>query len=213
MKPYCWLLICLFGLAGVPQFSWAQETAEPIFPRSLFDGKTLKGWKVLPGGSWKVEQGMIVGKSPKSETRHGMLISEETFDNFELKLKFLVLEGNSGVYFRCEQSDDAYSVHGFQAEVENSALVGGLYETGGRGWVSKPDPKLTNHVYKAALWNDLVIKAVGKEITVHLNGHQVTHLKDDPGRLSGHIALQLHGKQEMDVLFKDIEIKVLPAPE
>ena len=31
-------------------------------------------------------------------------------------------------------------------------------------------------------------------------------LKDDPGRLEGHLALQMHGGQDMHVQFKDIEI-------
>ena len=32
----------------------------------LFNGKNLDGWTPTPGGTWTVEDGVIVGKSPKS---------------------------------------------------------------------------------------------------------------------------------------------------
>ena len=42
----------------------------------IFDGKSLLGWKTLPGGTWEVVDGAIVGKSPKSEKRHGILMTD-----------------------------------------------------------------------------------------------------------------------------------------
>lgn len=209
MRIFLGVLLCSLVLQSIGFSASHADEAEPRFFRKLFNGKDLTGWKKLPGGTWQVAQQAIVGRSKKSESRHGMLITEEQFGDFELRLRFQVLEGNSGVYFRCERVDEAVAVHGLQAEIENSALVGGLYETGGRDWVVKPNPRLTNHVYKAAEWNDLHIRASGREVTVTLNGHQTAHLKDDPGRLKGHIALQLHGGQEMWVMFKDLEIKSL----
>ena len=66
----------------------------------LFDGKTLKGWQTAPGGKWEVKDGAIVGTSPKTERRHGMLLSEKKYGDFVLRLKFKSLKGNSGLYFR-----------------------------------------------------------------------------------------------------------------
>ena len=113
--------------------------------KPLFDGKSLEGWKPLPGGEWKVEEGKIVGRSPKSERRHGILLNDREFENFALRAKFRVHSGDSGFYFRCEPVKGGVSVHGFQVEVDDSQETGGLYETGGRGWVVKPtectDPK------------------------------------------------------------------------
>ncbi|MCA8985225.1 MAG: DUF1080 domain-containing protein [Planctomycetaceae bacterium] len=202
-------VLCAVCLLICPAGSVRSEDVPSATFEKLFNGKNLSGWKILPGGSWRVEQGTIIGRSPKSEPRHGLLLTEQEYDDFELRVKFQVLEGNSGIYFRCEPVEGSVGVHGFQAEVENSPLVGGLYETGGRAWVAKPDPALTNHVYKAGEWNEMHVLAQGKEIRVKLNGHQTVHLRDDPGRERGHIALQLHGGQEMWVLFKDLEIKRL----
>ncbi len=174
----------------------------------LFDGKSLAGWHTLPGGAWEVKDGMIVGTSPKSEPKHGLLVTDKTYRDFTVRAKFKVVTGNSGFYFRSEKVEGAVGVHGFQAEVANEPSVAGLYETGGRAWVAQPDPEVIKKVYKPGDWNDLVVTAVGRHITVTLNGQQTVDLpNDEPSRAEGHIALQLHGGQDMEVMFKDIAIQ------
>lgn len=176
----------------------------------LFDGKTLDGWTTAPGGSWEVKDGVIVGTSPKTERRHGMLLSDKTYGDFVLRLKFKSLEGNSGLYFRAERVNSPVTVHGFQAEIAPSGPVGGLYETGGRAWVVKPDADLIKGCFKPGDWNEMTITAKGKDVTVQLNGTTTAELKNDPGRLEGYFGLQLHGGNEMHVEFKDIEIQGTP---
>ena len=178
----------------------------------LFDGKTLDGWHALPGGKWEVKDGTIVGTSPKSERRHGLLASDATYGDFTVRLKFRVVQGNSGFYFRSEKVDHAVGVFGFQAEVANDPTVGGLYETGGRAWVVQPDPELTKKLYKPGEWNEMTVTARARNVVVQLNGSKTAELTDDPGRLEGHIALQLHGGQDMEVMFKDIEICAKASP-
>ena len=51
--------------------------------KSLFDGKTLQGWHTIPGGEWKVKDGAIVGLSDKADTRHGLLVTDRSFQDFE----------------------------------------------------------------------------------------------------------------------------------
>ena len=41
----------------------------------LFNGKNLDGWEPTPGGKWEVKNGVIIGTSPKSEPRHGILLT------------------------------------------------------------------------------------------------------------------------------------------
>ncbi len=178
----------------------------------LFDGKTLQGWHTAPGGTWEVKDGTIVGTSPQTERRHGMLLSDEQYGDFVLRLKFKSLKGNSGLYFRAERVNSPVTVNGFQAEIAPSGSVGGLYETGGRAWVVKPKAELVNGCFKPGDWNEMTITTQGKDVTVQLNGVTTAELKDDPGRLEGHFGLQLHGGNEMHVEFKDIEIKVSPKP-
>lgn len=176
-------------------------------PESLFDGESLKGWTALPGGTWTVENGAIVGKSPKSEKRHGMLLSDRQYSDFVITVKFRVLSGDSGFYFRSERVASNVSVNGFQVEVDSSQETGGLYETGGRAWVSKPnDEVIAQRNYQPGEWTTLELRAVGRDIEVKINGVVSSKLTNDKGRLRGHLGLQLHGGQEMHVEFKKIEI-------
>jgi hypothetical protein len=50
------------------------------------------------------------------------------------------------------------------------------------------------------------VVAWGKRLVVHVNGTKTAEVNDEKGRRQGHIALQLHGGQNMDVQFKDIEL-------
>ena len=76
----------------------------------LFDGKTFKGWHTLPGGNWKVEKGMIVGTSEKSDPRHGLLVTDNIYKDFELRIKYLAVKGNSGLYFLVKEVGGPYGV-------------------------------------------------------------------------------------------------------
>jgi hypothetical protein len=173
----------------------------------LFDGKTLKGWTPAPGGKWQVKDGAIVGTSPRSERRHGILLTDKQFSNFVVKAKFRVHKGDSGFYFRAERVKSAVSVNGFQVEVDTSQETGGLYETGGRAWVHKPDAKsIKERGYKQGEWAGLELSAIGSHIIVKINGVVSSELKNDPGRRRGHIGLQLHGGQDMHVEYKDLVI-------
>jgi len=201
---YCPALVALaIWLAG----SALVTAEEPGFTR-LFNGRDLTGWHALPGGTWNVQDGKIAGRSPQSEPRHGLLVSNARYGDFTLRAKFKVGEGNSGLYFRAEEVADHVGVNGFQAEVDNSQSVGGLYETGGRGWVATPKAGLIESIYTPGEWATIEIRAAGPNVTVLINGHETARLENDPGRREGAIALQLHGGMEMDVAFKEIEIRI-----
>jgi len=185
-------------------------TAEPPW-KDLFNGRNLDGWHPVPGGKWEVLNGTILGTSPRSEPRHGLLMTDKRFKNFRVRAKFKVTSGDSGFYFRVEKTKTHVSVRGFQAEVDNSKEVGGLYETSMRAWVRKPDPKVISKLVKPGTWTDLLVTAIGDNITVSLNGAKVTELLNDAKCLKeGHIALQLHGGQDMRVQFKELAIQELP---
>jgi len=174
--------------------------------KPLFDGKSLDGWHALSGGEWNVLDGTILGVSKKSEKRHGLLVTDRIFEDFTVRAQFKVTKGDSGFYFRVDESKNQVGVHGFQVEIDTSYETGGLYETGGRAWVVQHAADKKTPWYKKGEWNDLVVSAHGRRTTVRVNGHLSAELLDDPGRTSGHIALQLHGGQDMFVEYRQIEI-------
>ena len=61
--------------------------AEPKW-QPLFNGKDLDGWHPVPGGKWEVVDGTILGTSPRSEPRHGLLMTDKRFKNFRVRALF-----------------------------------------------------------------------------------------------------------------------------
>jgi hypothetical protein len=176
----------------------------------LFDGKTLSGWIAMPGGKWEVQNGAILGTSPKSEKKHGILLSDKEYSDFIVRAKFRVHKGDSGFYFRAKKVKSAVSVNGFQVEIDTSKETGGLYETGGRAWVNKPNKEaIAQRKYTPGEWTNLELSASGRNISVKINGVLCSKLKNDRGNIKGYFGLQLHGGQEMKVEYKDILIKEL----
>ncbi|MCR9247402.1 MAG: DUF1080 domain-containing protein [bacterium] len=202
MRCFCLLVVSLVSAAcavGPPGF-------EPIFVPGSF-----AGWHTAPGGTWEWRGHVLVGKSPESERRHGILLTDARYRDFELRVEFRVLSGDSGLYFRVDESGSHVAVNGFQAEVDRTLDTGGLYETGGRAWVVKPDHDRMRELYVPGEWTRMRIRAVGRDIDVFVNDEHTAALRDDPGRLEGHIGLQLHGGQDMHVEFRDLAVRRLGA--
>ena len=180
--------------------------------KPLWDGKTLDGWEPTGGGHWAVEGGEIRATNASREPKHGHLVSKKEYGDFAVRLKFESKAGNSGLYFRVEEGG-SYGVRGFQAEIDPTNDVGGLYETDGRGWVVQPRPEDVKKWIKPNAWNELSVVALGDRLVVHVNGSRSAETVDPKGRKRGKLALQVHGGQDVDVRFKDIEILELTGGE
>ena len=176
----------------------------------LFNGKNLEGMTNVGGGDWTVENGAILGKQLVTDEVTGLLWINKPFNNFGLKLKYKIDEGNSGFFFRAEQiPNDNTGVRGIQVEVDRLPDCGGLYESGGRGWVSKP----TVQHSKYDEWNEMMLFTNGNQVQVWLNGTLVSDANTFPvmekrateGFLNN-FAFQLHKRQAVTVRFKDVEI-------
>ncbi len=174
----------------------------------LWDGKTMAGWTQQGGGKWSIEDGALVARNQKSEKLHGHLFLDAPQGDFTIRLKYKAIQGNSGFYFRSEERKGAIGIAGFQAEIDATKDAGGLYETAGRAWVVKPAPEQVARYFKPGKWNQMTVSAHGRRIVVHVNGRKTAELPSDKSRLAGKIALQLHGSQDVEVHFKDIEALV-----
>lgn len=175
--------------------------------RPLLNGRDLSGWKAEGGGKWTVSDGVLTGTNVATEPRHGHLFLTEEVGDFTIRLKFKSVRGNSGLYFRTEKTEGDVGIKGFQAEIDAANDIGGLYETHGRAWVVKPDAALVKTFFKPGEWNDMTVTAKGRDVTVTVNGVTTAELKNDRGRTKGLVALQIHGGQDVEVRFKDIEIR------
>lgn len=183
---------------------------------SLFNGKNLKGWKVLNGtAEFKVINGVIVGTT-KRNTPNTFLATTKSYGDFILELEFMVDNGlNSGIQFR-SNSLKTYNkgvVHGYQFEIDPSdrAWTGGIYDEQRRGWLYDLENNPTaKTAYKPAEWNKVRIEAIGNNIRTYVNGIPCADIVDET-TATGFIALQVHGigangKEGQNVRFKNIRI-------
>jgi hypothetical protein len=173
--------------------------------RALWDGKTFNDWHTIGSGKWEIAEGAIHVTHEKNDKEFGHLVTDKTFKDFTIRLKFKAVRGNSGFYFRIEEKG-ASGVSGFQAEIDATKDVGGLYETNGRAWVVKPSPEDVAKWFKPGEWNTMEVRARGQNIVVKVNGTKSAELTADAGRTEGKVALQVHANQDCDIWFKDLEI-------
>ena len=179
--------------------------------RSLFDGKSLAGWRVAGKEPWKVENGEIVAQC-RQGAEYCYLVSEDSYDDFYAKLKFRYESGtgNSGFFFR--SSIEGVDIRGPQAEIapRNGQHTGLVYESGGRGWLNlKEWDKLKDAVYRPDEWNIMEVQAIGPRVVVHVNGWPVSDFSDERLPRQGRLALQMHSGEAMKIRFKDLYIRTL----
>lgn len=211
--------LVLIACTGVGVASSGARAAGSEGFTPLFNGKDLTGWKGDPR-LWKVADGAIVGSTDGVKIEHNTFLFYDTkqFSDFVLRAKVKLRNHNSGIQFRSEQRPD-YVAAGYQADVAEKTYYGMLYEEQKRGimdyWKAMPPEKQaeTQTWVKQGDWNEYEITCEGDHVKLVLNGHVTCEIDDPAGAKSGYIALQLHAGPEMQVSFKDIEIKELPKKE
>ncbi len=197
---------------------------------TLFDGKTLDGWKMAEHGKAKysVQDGTIFGETTEGSP-NSFLASEKEYGDFKLEFEVKVHDQlNSGVQIRSrgKTKDDAKDgnglgvFHGPQVEIEaGPGQAGYIYgESTPYGWLS-PEPKDEKHThdhFKNGEWNQYRIVARGARIQTWINGHEVADLTHDgiyKTHPKGHIGLQVHGigagQGPFNVAWKNIRIQEL----
>ncbi len=202
---------------------------------SLFDGKTLDGWDG-DRTIWSVQDGAITGET-KADTglkENNFLIWKDQVENFELRLKFRLENGNSGVYYRAQKrrpgQDQRDPLVGPQADFDASGrwtgvimeylLRGVLAERGEKVVIDDQgkkeatplgDPAELLKAVKPNDWNDYTVIAKGGSVVLQINGVTMCELDDrDPKRpVHGWLAVQVHVGPPMRVQFKDIYLRRL----
>lgn len=176
--------------------------------KPLFNGENLDGWTIHGAEKWYVENGELVCESGPEEG-YGYLSTDKHYKNFILELKFKQeANGNSGVFIR--SNIEGVKIDGWQVEVAPlNHNTGGIYESYGRNWLIKPDPK-DEAALKEGEWNDMKIDVQGDKVVTWLNGTKMVELEDQKiGEGVGFIALQIHDGGGIKVRWKDIKIKEL----
>lgn len=163
---------------------------------SLFDGKTLKGWKVMKCEA-EVVDGAILIKSG-----NGVLASEKQYADFVLECDWKQLHTNmwdSGIYFRCDLPQG-------KAPWPKQHQVNLL--KGQEGAISGADKTKAASLFKKDEWNHFKLTVKGKTAELAFNGEKAW-TRDGIEPAKGYICLQAEVPKGGQFLFKNITIKEL----
>ncbi|MFO0905605.1 MAG: PVC-type heme-binding CxxCH protein [Pirellulales bacterium] len=203
----------------------------------IFDGKSLDGWDGNPD-FWRAENGTITGQTTKEKPTKGntfIIWRKGEVGDFELKLEYRIVGGNSGIQYRSfEVPNEKWVVGGYQADFEAGDTYSGiLYGERYRGILAlrgqktvigddhKPkqvgtvgDTKEIQTKIKKEDWNEYHVTARGFDFVHRINGVVTCEVTDEDmkdRRPTGILALQLHAGPPMTVQFRNIRLKKLPA--
>lgn len=189
------------GASLVQSSGFAQTSSDDT--ASFFNGKDFEGWEGLISDYWSVKEGAIVGKTNGLKF-NTFLCSKKQYSDFELSFKVKMIDGNSGVQIRSKIANPkTFAVAGPQCDM-GGPYWGSLYGELFGGMMKAADAKLVGKVLKAKDFNDYYIKAVGKRITIKLNGETTVDEEFAKAPDAGIIALQLHAGGPMEITYKDI---------
>ena len=233
----------LLGVAGFVVLlvsagaSAAEQEAESGFT-SMFDGKSLRGWSVMPAKAakaWTVKDGMIVGDGDKG--RSYLVFNNKDIADFEMKLSYRFPgKGNSGISIRARKDEtgkrhfQSYHADFGHLGIGKQVLGAWDFHTPGRRehacfrgdrlvidendkpTVTRIEGAVTSSDIHKGDWNHVHVIARGNQFKFFINGKLASefseHLKKERRLDKGMIQLQLH-EPGMVVHFKNLRIKIL----
>ncbi len=193
----------------------AQSTVQSV---SLFDGKTLTGWKTVDPSHeklWSVSDSTIksgdgVNKIPDNTYLHTI----KEYGDFEFRCLFK-LSGdpktgmiNSGIQYRSVL--EGGKILGYQADI-GSGYWGDIYDEHRRGKLVGGDLRTLSHLLKEDGWNSYIIRCKGNRHELYINGVKTSDYTEKDSKMpqKGVIAVQIHAGGVAQVEFRDLTISEL----
>lgn len=175
---------------------------------SLFDGKTLDGWKINQAPeTFAVEDGAIRANGDCSHLFYEGKVNGAKFKNFELRLDVMTRANSNGGFFIHTVYKEKGWPSGYEIQVNNTQKdpqkSGGLYNT-----VKNLTP------FEDDKWMKYVITVKDGMVIVTVNDKELVNYKTEAGTSKllpdgGTFAIQAHDKGST-TFYKNIRIKVLP---
>ena len=185
---------------------------------SLFDGKTLTGWKTINPAfaqKWSVIDGAIIsGDGQNKIPSNTFLGSTKEYGDFEFRCLFRISGDhktgliNSGIQYR--SFTHGKKIIGYQADI-GKGYWGDLYDEHRRDLLVKADTNTLRHMLKEDGWNSYIIRCKGNHHQLYINGVKtVDYIEKNPKvPTKGIIAVQIHSGGKAKVEFKNITIDTL----
>ena len=184
--------------------------------QSLFDGKTLDGWRASDApGTFSVVKGELVAHGPRSHLFYEGPVGQHDFRNFEFMAEVKTRpHANSGVYFHTQFQETGWPSKGYEVQVNNShsdpKRTGGLYAIQDNFVAPAPDDQ----------WFRLYIRVEGKHVITKVNGKTIAdylepeHAERAPefkDRLLSHGTFALQGHDpDSETHYRRIRVRPMP---
>lgn len=183
---------------------------------SLFDGKTLDGWKASEApGTFSVQDGAIVVNGNRSHLFYVGPVQNHDFTNFEWKAEIMTFpKANSGMYFHTEYQQEGWPTRGYEVQVNNSHTdtirTASLYNVQNvTAQHAKDNEWFTQHIVVQG--SHIVVKVNGEVIVDYTEPANVKRPAEMAGRVLSHGTFALQGHDPgSKVLYRKIMVKVLP---
>lgn len=210
----------------------AQKKNQEAGFKKIFNGQDLSGWK---GNQelWSVEDGAITGRTTADKPLkfNTFLIWEEgPVANFELRLDYKIVDGNSGIQYRSSViNEDDYIVGGYQADIDATMKFAGInYEEKGRGILAQRGQRVTiaedgtksvetfgdaaelGEKIHGDDFNSYRLVARGNKLSHYINDQLMSEVIDnEAGKAAsqGVLAFQVHQGPPMVIQFKNVRLK------
>lgn len=228
LPPRCIMKLLLrFAFVAAIAFSAsvrAEDTAKPPEGfKTIFDGKTLDGWKVINSknkDAWAAEGGSIVCKSGGG----GYLVTEKEYADFELRFQYKWSKegGNSGIGLRIPPAGGDPAYQGMEIQLiddENWEKVNKFkladYQHTGSIYDVQPAKLQANK--PIGEWNTVRVVCHGRKVLVEQNEKELVNANLDdfekkfdkhPGlkREKGHLGFQSYN---IRLEFRNVHLKEL----
>jgi hypothetical protein len=180
---------------------------------SLFDGKTLDGWKASENkDTFSVEDGKLIVDGPRSHLFYVGPVNDANFKNFEFSADVMTTKGsNSGIYFHTEYQETGWPDKGFECQVNTTHTdrkkTGGLYAVQD---VIDDAPSVDDqwfHYYIRVEDNHVIIRIDGKTTVAWTQPEDW----EQSGRRIGEGTFAIQGHDPKSIIhYKNIKVRVLP---
>ncbi|GAB3707873.1 DUF1080 domain-containing protein [Spirosoma flavus] len=206
------LTLAFFLCAYISVFAQSGKTV------SLFDGKTLNGWKTVDpahASLWFVKDSMIrSGDGVKKIPENTYLHTVKEYGDFEFRCLFR-LSGdpktgmiNSGIQYRSIL--EGKKIIGYQADIGNG-FWGDIYDEHRREKLIGGDLSILRKILKEDGWNSYIIRCKGNRHELYINGVKTADYIEQDSKIpnKGVIAVQIHSGGVAQVEFRDLTISEL----
>lgn len=194
---------------------YAQQPVQSEKTITLFDGKTLNGWKTVnPDDAkyWMAKDSLIVGGDGINDVPQNMYLQTvDEYGDFEFRCLFR-LSGdpstgfiNSGIQYRSKVMGN--DIMGYQADIGDGHW-GDIYDEHRRGLLLPGDLQTVWRILKRDGWNSYIVRVRGNHHELYINGVKTCdYFEKDPAiPAKGVIAFQLHGGGAAKIEIRDVTI-------